>query len=185
MYVLAQLWLPILLAAVAVFIASSLVHMVFKWHNRDYRKLPNEDEVRAAINAGQPGPGLYMLPQCLDEKDWKSETVQAKFREGPVGKLLLRKPGPVSMGAPLLQWFLLNLVVAAIAACAVYGALGLGGDGHRAAHTAGVATLLAYGAGSVSDAIWMGKPWAATLKDLLDALIYAVVTALVFCWLWP
>lgn len=181
MHSIAQLWLPILLAAVAVFIASSLVHMVFKWHNRDYRKLPNEDEVRAAINAGQPGPGLYMLPQCLDEKDWKSEAVQAKFREGPVGKLLLRQPGPISMGTPLLQWFVLNLIVAFVAGCAAMGA----GNEHHAAHIAGLATLLAYGAGSISDAIWMGKPWAATLKDLLDALIYAVVTALVFCWLWP
>ena len=57
--------------------------------------------------------------------------------------------------------------------------------GHHAAHTAGLATQLAYGAGEVSEASWMGKPWAATLKDLLDALIYAVVTACVFMWLWP
>lgn len=181
MHSIAQLWLPILLAAVAVFVASSLIHMVFKWHNRDYRKLPNEDAVRAAINAGQPGPGLYVLPHYLDGKECSSEEAQAKFREGPVGKLMLRKPGAMSVGPMLLQWFLLNVFVAFVAACAAMGANG----GHHAAHIAGLATLLAYGAGSVSEAIWMGKPWAATLKDLLDALIYAVVTALVFCWLWP
>ena len=56
MAMLAQLWLPIVLSAVGVFVASSLIHMLFKWHNRDYRKLPNEDAVRAAINAGQPAP---------------------------------------------------------------------------------------------------------------------------------
>lgn len=181
MHPLASLWLPILLAAVAVFVASSLIHMVFKWHNRDYRKLPNEDAVRAAINAGQPGPGLYVLPHYLDGKECSSEEAQAKFREGPVGKLVLRKPGAMSIGPMLSQWFLLNLFVAFVAACAAMGANG----GHHAAHIAGLATLLAYGAGSVSEAIWMGKPWAATFKDLLDALIYAVVTALVFCWLWP
>jgi hypothetical protein len=43
MAMLASLWLPILLAAVGVFVVSSLIHMLFKWHNRDYRKLPNED----------------------------------------------------------------------------------------------------------------------------------------------
>jgi hypothetical protein len=31
----------------------------------------------------------------------------------------------------------------------------------------------------------MGRPWSATLKNLLDALIYGVVSALVFWQLWP
>lgn len=180
MAMLAQLWLPILLSAVGVFIASSLIHMLFKWHNRDYCKLPNEDAVRAAINAGQPGPGLYVLPHYLDAKECSSEEAQTKFREGPVGKLTLRKPGAMSIGPMLLQWFLLNLAVAFVAAFAAIGA----GDAHHAAHTAGLATLLAYGAGAISEAIWMGKPWSAALKDLLDALIYAIVTAAVFMWLW-
>jgi hypothetical protein len=181
MAMLASLWLPILLSAVAVFVASSLIHMLFKWHNRDYRKLPNEDAVRAAINAGQPAPGLYVLPDYLDGKECSSEEAQARFREGPVGKLTLRRPGAMSVGPMLLQWFLLNIAVAFVAAFAAIGA----GDGHHAAHIAGLATLLAYGAGAVSEAIWMGKPWAATLKDLLDALIYAAVTATVFMWFWP
>ena len=46
MLTLASLWLPIVLAAVAVFVVSSLIHMVFRWHASDYRKLSNEDEVR-------------------------------------------------------------------------------------------------------------------------------------------
>jgi hypothetical protein len=174
-------WLTILLSAVAVFVASSLIHMLFKWHNRDYRKLPNEDAVRAAINAGQPGPGLYVLPHYLDARECSAEEAQAKFREGPVGKLMLRRPGAMSVGPMLLQWFGLNLVVALVAACMAIGAM----SPQHAAHTAGLATLLAYGAGAVSESIWMGKPWAATLKDLLDALIYAIVTTLVFMWLWP
>jgi hypothetical protein len=32
---LASLWLPIVLGAVFVFVASSFVHMVFKWHTPD------------------------------------------------------------------------------------------------------------------------------------------------------
>ena len=181
MAMLASLWLPILLSAVGVFVASSLIHMLFKWHNRDYCKLPNEDAVRAAINAGQPAPGLYVLPHALSAEECKSEDMQKRFAEGPIGKLMLRAPGAMSVGPMLLQWFLLNLAVAFVAACMAIGSM----SGHHAAHTAGLATLLAYGAGAVSEAIWMGKPWAATLKDLLDALIYAVVTACVFMWLWP
>lgn len=98
-----QLWLPILVTAVLVFIASSLIHMVFKWHNSEFRKLSNEDDVRAAIRAGSPAPGQYMLPYCPETKDMQSEASQQKFLEGPVGLLTLRKNGPPAMGGALIQ----------------------------------------------------------------------------------
>ena len=60
---------------------------------------------------------------------------------------MLRAPGTMSVGPMLLQWFLLNLVVAFVAACMAVGAM----SAHQAAHTAGLATLLAYGAGAVSE----------------------------------
>ena len=68
MHALSQLWLPILAAAVFVYIASSLIHMVFRWHNSDYRKLGNEDEVQAALRKGSPTPGQYVFPHCTDMK---------------------------------------------------------------------------------------------------------------------
>jgi len=33
--------------------------------------------------------------------------------------------------------------------------------------------------------IWMGKPWSSVIKDLADALIYGLLSAGVFGWLWP
>ena len=51
------LWLPILSTATLIVIASSLSHMVFKWHNADDKKLANEGDVRAAIRTGSPAPG--------------------------------------------------------------------------------------------------------------------------------
>ncbi len=89
---LPQLWLPILLSAVLVFVASSLIHMVVKWHNSDYLTLPNEDEVRAAIRKTNPAPGQYLLPRISDMSQLKTPEVQRKFTEGPVGFLAL-KPG--------------------------------------------------------------------------------------------
>jgi hypothetical protein len=47
MHTLLSLWLPILLSAVVVFVISSLVHMVFKWHASDYRRADNEETLRA------------------------------------------------------------------------------------------------------------------------------------------
>ena len=72
-----QLLLPILLSAVFVFVASSVIHMVLKLHNPDYRKLPNEDEVRAALNKGAPPPGQYVLPHCLDPKEMENRVMAA------------------------------------------------------------------------------------------------------------
>jgi hypothetical protein len=50
---LSALWLPIVLSAVLAFVLGSVIHLVLKHHNSDYRQLPNEDAVRAAIRSGR------------------------------------------------------------------------------------------------------------------------------------
>lgn len=45
----AALWMPILLSAVFVFVASSILHMVLPYHRSAFGKLPAEDEVRDAL----------------------------------------------------------------------------------------------------------------------------------------
>lgn len=181
-----ELWLPIVVSAVGVFIASSLIHMVLKWHNSDYLKLANEDDVRAAIRATSPGPGQYAIPYCADMKQMGSPEMQKKFTEGPIGWLTLRAPGMPSMGPMLGQWFVLNLVIAALVAYVASRTLLLFHPTFLGVcREVGVMTFLAYAGGSVSSGIWMGKPWSSVGKEVLDALIYGAVSALVFAWLWP
>ncbi len=58
-----QLWLPILLSAVIVFVASSLIHMVLPFHKNDYRKLPDEDKVMDTLRSAGVTPGpTYHFP---------------------------------------------------------------------------------------------------------------------------
>ena len=38
---------------------------------------------------------------------------------------------------------------------------------------------------SVPAAIWMGKPWSVAWKEVFDGLLYGLVTAGAFGWLWP
>jgi hypothetical protein len=180
-----HLWMPILVTAVLTFIASSLIHMVFKWHNSDYKKLSNEDAVRAAIRAGSPEPGQYVVPHCADMKDMQNEAMQQKFIEGPIGMLTLRKSGPPSMGGSLIQWFIYLVFVAAIAGAMALRVFGMQGNAHGAGHLVGLVSFLTYTGGSVQMAIWMGKPWGAVAKDILDGLIYGIISVLVFTWLWP
>ena len=107
---IAEFWLPIVVAAVAVFISSSLIHMVFKWHNSDYHGLANEDEVRAAIRAGSPKPVMYAIPYCADFKQMGTPEMQKKLADGPVAWLTVRPNGMFGMGPMLGQWFVWNLV---------------------------------------------------------------------------
>jgi hypothetical protein len=182
---LVQLWLPLVASAVAVFVASSLIHMVFKWHNADYLKLPNEDEVRAAVRTAAAPPGVYVLPHITDAKALQTPEVQQKFTEGPVGWLTLRPSGAPRMGGHLAQWLALNLAIAAIAAYLASRTVPAGASFLAVCRVVSAVTFLAYGAGSVSDGIWWGRPWRGVAKDLLDAAIYATVAAVTFAWLWP
>ena len=183
---LAHLWLPILLSAVFVFIASSLVHMVFKWHNSDYHGFSNEDEVRAAINKGAAAPGQYIVPYCKDMKEMGSEDMQRKQKEGPLGFVILRQPGATNMGPMLLQWFLYCVLVS-LATALVLAHCGLHpGAAYKAVfHVAALAAFMAYAFGSIPMGIWWGQPWGSVMKNLLDGLIYACLTAGTFGWLWP
>ena len=61
---LGALWLPILIAAVLVFLASSVIHMLLPWHKSDYPRLANEDAVMDALRPHAIPPGDYFMPRA-------------------------------------------------------------------------------------------------------------------------
>jgi len=181
----AQLWLPILLSAVFVFFASSVINMLLKfWHVPDYRGFSNEEEVGAAIRKGSASAGMYVIPFCPPDALKKPET-QEKFKQGPVGTIFLRQPGAMSMGASLGQWFLFCLFVSFSCACIAAPVLAAAAPYRFVFHTIAVAAFMAYAVGTLPNAIWWGHRWRSVLKYVLDGLIYALITAAVFSWLWP
>jgi hypothetical protein len=185
MSTLAAGWLPIVLSAILVFIVSSIIHMVLRYHNRDYRKLPNEDAVRAALRAGDPDPGQYIIPYAAEMKEMDSPEMRQKYVEGPLGVLNLRRPGLPKMGPQLLQWFLFALVVSFFVGYLAMHTIPPGAPYLEVFRVVGVAGFLAYAAGQVPAAIWMGKPWSVAWKEVFDGLVYGLVTAGTFGWLWP
>jgi hypothetical protein len=185
MGLLAQLWLPIVLSAVFVFIASSILHMVLKfWHTPDYRGFSNEDEVGAAIRKGNAQAGMYMIPYCKPEQ-MKDPAAQEKFKQGPVGAIFLRQPGMMNMGAFLGQWFVFCLIVSLF--CAYVGAhvLPAGTPYRQVFRVVGTTAFMTYALGSIPNAIWWGHQWKSQFKHVVDGLIYALLTAGTFGWLWP
>ena len=182
---LLQLWLPILLSAVAVFIASSVLHMVLKfWHMPDYKAFSNEDEVRTAVRKGASKPGIFMLPFCNAENANTPELKQ-KMAEGPVGIMFLRGNGTANMGVTLVQWFVFCVVVSLFAAYLAANTLAAGAADMHVLRVVGVAAFMAYAFGAIPYGIWWGQPWSALLKDVVDGLIYGLLTGALFAWLWP
>jgi hypothetical protein len=185
MVTLGSLLVPIVLSAILVFIASSIIHMVLKYHNKDYSPLPNEDAVRAAMRAGNPPPGQYIIPYCSDMKAMEKPEVKQKYIEGPVGVLNLMRPGVPKMGNYLAQWFVFILVVSFFIAYIAAHSIPAGARYLEVFRVIGAVGFLAYAAGQLPAAIWMGKPWKVAWKEAFDGLVYGLVTAGTFGWFWP
>src|SRR3972149_4583098 len=95
------LWLPILLSAVIMFIASSIIHMGPFWHKSDNPGVPNQDKVMDALRPFNIPPGDYMLPRCTSSADMKSPEYTEKLKKGPVMLMTVMPNGKFSMGGPL------------------------------------------------------------------------------------
>jgi hypothetical protein len=182
---LASLWLPILVSAVLVFVASSIVHMVLGYHRSDYDKLPNEDAVLDALRNAGVTRGTYAFPHMSGPKEMGSPEMLDRFRKGPVGQMNVIPNGMPAMPKLLAQWFAYCVVVSVFAAYLAGRTLGPGSPHLSVLRVAGTVTLLAYASTYAIDPIWKGARWGTALKHACDGLVYALLTGGVFAWLWP
>ena len=182
---LTALWLSILLSVVIVFLASAIMHMALSYHKSDYRKLPDEDRVTDALrSAGVTRGPAYFFPY-FSFKEMKSAPVIEKMKRGPVGLLTVLPSGPPAMGRNLVQWFLYCVVISIFAAYLCGRMLAPGTAVLQGFRVVGTVAWLGYGAAHAQESIWSGRSWVVTLKHLFDSVIYAVLTAGIFGWLWP
>lgn len=179
------LWLPIVLSAVVVFVASSIIHMVLKYHHNDYRTLPDEEKLMAAMREAGLRPGAYACPRPADMKDMSSPEMIEKYKLGPVAHMTVLPSGPPAMGKALGLWFAFSLVIGIFAAYLGGRHLAPGADYLAVFRITGAVAFVGYGASYLVDSIWKGVPWSITVKSILDGLVYALLTAGVFGWLWP
>lgn len=180
-----ELWLPILLSAVIVFIVSSLIHMVTPWHKSDYPKVPDEDKVRDALRPLAIPPGDYMIPRPSSSQDMRSPEFTEKLRKGPVVIMTVLPSGPARMGRNLIQWFLYAVVVGVFAAYVAGRALPHGAEYLHVFRFAGVTAFVGYALALWQFSIWYHRSWLTTFKATVDGLIYGLLTAGTFGWLWP
>ncbi len=181
---LRSLWLPILLSSVFVFIVSSLIHMLPLWHQRDFAKAPDEDKVRDALRPLAIPPGDYMVPRP-DPKEMRSPEFKEKLKQGPVLIMTVLPNGMMAMGRSMALWFVYVLVMGIFAAYVAGRALPHPAPYLHVFRFAGATAFIGYASALWPYSIWYRRAWSTTVKGTIDGLIYALVTAGTFGWLWP
>lgn len=182
---LAVLWLPIVLSAVLVFVVSSIIHMVLPYHKSDFAKLPDEEAVRAALQPLDLPPGEYSIPFAGYSGAMGSEEFKTKLEQGPVAFMTVMKNGAYNMGSSLIQWFIYSIVVSIFAAYVAYNAIGPSDTYLEVFQFSGAVAFTGYALALAQNSIWYNRKWTTTLKSVFDGLIYALLTAGMFGWLWP
>ncbi|MCC6661553.1 MAG: hypothetical protein IT437_11780 [Phycisphaerales bacterium] len=179
---LRTLWMPMVLSAVIVFVASAVIWMASPLHKGDFKGAGGQEDALLGI-ARSLSPGVYMAPWCHDKAG--KEAAMAKAKEGHMAMLTVT--GSCNFGRTLALWFVHLLVVGLFVA--YISSLALAAkpvvDYLQVFQVAGTAAFLAYGGYAVPMALWHGMPMRQVPGKLLDALIYACLTAGTFGWLWP
>lgn len=196
-----DLWMPILVAAVAVWIASALAWMLLPHHKGDFKPLPNEDGMMDSVRRLSIPPGLYFFPHMKDCNKMKNDPVaKEKFEKGPHGMLQVWPPDAFGkMGRNMALSFVFYVFVGVCVAymatmgiphspaadlAAVVGADRTGAFMDIFRFT-GTAAIMAYCLATIPNDIWFGKPLRNMMTCLVDGVAYGIITGLIFAWLWP
>ena len=178
------LWLPILLAAVAVFIASSVMHMFLGYHWDDLRAPPQQDAILDALRGLNVPPGDYGIPKADSMQHMRSPEYQAKIARGPIVFLNI-SGGGMPMGKMFLQWFVYLLLVGVCCAYIAGRELSAGASYLAVFRIVGFSAFMAYALALPQGSIWYRRNWRMTAFGMIDGLVFALLTGGMFGWLWP
>lgn len=176
-----DLWLPIVVASLVCFFMSAAIWVLFKWHNADYRKLEREEAVGAALKGA--APGYYLLPYAVDQAETANPEVRKRFEDGPVAYITVAPNGMPSMPPKMIAMIVYFAIVSSFCAYMVTRTLAPGADYLAVFQVAGTVAFVANSLALIPESIWFNRPWSITLKNALDAVIYAGLTGGIFGWL--
>lgn len=182
---LASLWLPILLSAVAIFIVSSIIHMLFTYHRSNFVAISQEKEFCDKVRPFNIPPGEYMYPYAQTPKEMSSDAFLEKLNNGPVGMLTVLPNAPFAMGKSLLVWFIYSLIVSTFSAYIAVQSLTPGASYLAVMQIVGATAFAGYSLAHMQNSIWYSRAWSTTFKFMFDGAIYALFTGGIFGWLWP
>lgn len=180
---LMDLWLPVLLATVVVFVLSFLAWTVSPHHKPEFRKLDSEGEVLDTVRRLSIPAGGYMFPYC-DAAMMKTDEGKGLMERGPWGRLRVygKKPG---IGGSLLGSFVFYLVVSVSIAYIGSATVPAGAAFEQVLQVLGTVAILAYTAALIPHIIWFERSWRVFFTNLLDGVVYGLATGLILAWMWP
>jgi hypothetical protein len=179
---LTALWQPILVSAIFVFIASNIIHMMLGYHKGDYKSVPKEDQVMDALRPFNLPPGDYMMPRPASMADFRSTEFQTKRQKGPVAMLTVMT-SDFNMGATMIKWFLYCVVVSLFSG--YVGTLARDSDYPHIFQIVGCTAYMGYALALWQGGIWYQRSIRTIIVQNIDGLIYGMLTAGTFGWLWP
>ena len=187
MVTIASLWLPILLSAVFVFFVSSIIHMVLGYHSNDFTGVPDEDGLMDALRPFALPPGEYVIPRAGSMKEMGTPEFTERMSKGPCAFFTVLENGPPKMGVQLTLWFVYAIVIGIFAAYVTSRALASTPEPEYLAvfRFVGTTSFIAYSVALWQNSIWYKRSWVTTAKSTFDGLVYALLTAGTFGWLWP
>jgi len=172
-----------ILGGIAMYIWSTLAHVVLPLGQVGFSQMPNEAAVLAAAQASNGGKdGLYFFP-WVDPKDPQMmQKMDAAIRANPSGLLLYHPPGHgmTDMAGPMIMEFLKEVVQALIAAFLVSLAAVRTYFGR-----VGFVTLIGVAAAittNISYWIWYGFPADYTLAAVVIELVDYIAAGLAIAW---
>lgn len=177
-----DLWLPMIVSAVFVFITSCVLWMASPLHKQDFKD-PGDGEGPLLECLRRPcfEPGVYFVPWT---KGWPKDPEAVEKRDRGPWALVTVVPKP-NFRANCAAWGVHQLVVAMLVAYALSLTFHTGSHWMSIARSAATIGLLAHGGYAVPLSIWHGLPWKQLPGRLLDAAVYTALTAGTFAWFWP
>lgn len=182
---LTALWLPILLSAALVFVASSIIHMLLGYHSSDWSSFDREEGILDALRPFALKPGDYVAPRPKSMADMNTPEFKAKVDKGPRIMMTVMGPSSGSILRSLILWFVYSVVVSKFAAYVAGASLGPGAEYMDVFRITSTVAFAGYALALWQGWIWYSRGLSYTLKSTFDGLVYALLTGGVFAWLWP
>ena len=182
---LGQLWLPILVSAVAVWFWAFLSWTILPIHKKDFGAVPDEAGFMDALRRFNIQPGNYGFPFCHDNAQRNDPAFMEKWKTGPSGLLNIWKPNP-NMGMNMLLSFLVYLIISLFVGY-IGSSAGLqrGIGFSKVLQVLGSAGIAAYSFSFLPQMIWFQASTNSKLSAVLDGLVSGLITGVMFAWMWP
>ena len=182
---IAALWLPILVATIIGFVASAVMWTAMPHHKTDFKQLPAEDDVLDALRSAGAKPGEYMYPYAATHGDMNTPEHKERMDNGPVGIMTIMSNGVPSMAPMMAQQLIFFLLTTVLIAYIGAVTMEPGTDYLKVFRVIATAAILTYAGAHAPRSIWFQRPWANTFKEIFDGVVYGLLMAGVFGWLWP